>query len=158
MKFTVTQRKHSLWRRWNQKKPEMSGSCREGSCSSGRPVHQSLTAAVVFSLQMKCCGLLNGQSDWQQVPASCRCNATEPECPSTKIYSTVRAQLQRQLWAWCGCFQTAVGSSHFNMSWSRPAALLHQDRPVDGEKLGGGAGNRLRHRHPAGQHTHTHTH
>lgn len=42
------------------------------------------------------------------------------------------------------------------MSWSHPTALLRQDRAMDGEKLGGGAGNRLRHRHPAGQQTHTH--
>lgn len=43
------------------------------------------------------------------------------------------------------------------MSWSHPADLLRQDRAMDGEKPGGGARNRLRHRHPAGQQTNTHT-
>nr|XP_046234806.1 tetraspanin-8-like [Scatophagus argus] len=38
--------------------------------------------------ELKCCGLLNGPSDWQKIPDSCRCNATEPDCKSSAVYST----------------------------------------------------------------------
>ncbi|XP_069375654.1 tetraspanin-9 [Paralichthys olivaceus] len=37
--------------------------------------------------ELKCCGLVNGQSDWDTVPDSCRCNSTDPECKSAGIYS-----------------------------------------------------------------------
>jgi len=37
--------------------------------------------------ELKCCGLVNGPSDWDKVPDSCRCNATEPNCTSS-VYST----------------------------------------------------------------------
>ncbi|XP_035003651.1 tetraspanin-9 [Hippoglossus stenolepis] len=36
--------------------------------------------------QLKCCGLVNGPSDWTKVPDSCRCNRTEPDCKSDAIY------------------------------------------------------------------------
>ncbi|KAM8909416.1 tetraspanin-8-like [Spinachia spinachia] len=38
--------------------------------------------------ELKCCGLANGPSDWTVLPASCRCNATVPECPAGGVYST----------------------------------------------------------------------
>ncbi|XP_054481022.1 tetraspanin-8-like [Anoplopoma fimbria] len=38
--------------------------------------------------ELKCCGLVNGPSDWTKVPDSCRCNATETTCKSNAIYST----------------------------------------------------------------------
>lgn len=37
--------------------------------------------------ELKCCGLVNGASDWDKVPDSCRCNATETECKAG-VYST----------------------------------------------------------------------
>ncbi|XP_042258574.1 tetraspanin-8-like [Thunnus maccoyii] len=36
---------------------------------------------------LKCCGLVNGASDWDVVPNSCRCNATDTDCKSG-VYST----------------------------------------------------------------------
>lgn len=39
---------------------------------------------------MKCCGLVNGKSDWgATVPDSCRCEATEEDCEAG-IYAKVR--------------------------------------------------------------------
>ncbi|KAM3588011.1 uncharacterized protein V6R79_019154 [Siganus canaliculatus] len=38
--------------------------------------------------ELKCCGLLNGPSDWTAVPASCRCNSTVADCQSSSIYQT----------------------------------------------------------------------
>ncbi|KAM6962121.1 tetraspanin-8-like [Tautogolabrus adspersus] len=38
--------------------------------------------------ELKCCGLVNGPSDWNVVPASCRCNATETDCVPNSIYNT----------------------------------------------------------------------
>ncbi|KAM7367369.1 hypothetical protein PAMP_015274 [Pampus punctatissimus] len=38
--------------------------------------------------ELKCCGLVNGPSDWQKIPDSCRCNATDTECSSSRVYST----------------------------------------------------------------------
>ncbi|XP_042367431.1 tetraspanin-8-like [Plectropomus leopardus] len=38
--------------------------------------------------ELKCCGLVNGQSDWVKVPESCRCNATESSCNAGTYYST----------------------------------------------------------------------
>uniref|UniRef100_A0A3Q2PGT4 Tetraspanin n=1 Tax=Fundulus heteroclitus TaxID=8078 RepID=A0A3Q2PGT4_FUNHE len=41
-------------------------------------------------LQLKCCGLTKGPSDWTTPPDSCRCNSTAVDkCPS-KIYQEVR--------------------------------------------------------------------
>ncbi|CAG12382.1 unnamed protein product [Tetraodon nigroviridis] len=37
--------------------------------------------------ELKCCGL-KGPSDWTKIPDSCRCNTTEPDCPSSKIYQS----------------------------------------------------------------------
>ncbi|XP_041819571.1 tetraspanin-8-like [Chelmon rostratus] len=37
--------------------------------------------------ELKCCGLVNGPSDWEKLPDSCRCNGTEPECKSS-VYTT----------------------------------------------------------------------
>ncbi|KAM9705422.1 tetraspanin-8-like [Menidia menidia] len=37
-----------------------------------------------LQVQLKCCGLVNGKSDWDKIPDSCRCNATETvTCQST---------------------------------------------------------------------------
>ncbi|XP_040886462.1 tetraspanin-9 [Toxotes jaculatrix] len=36
--------------------------------------------------ELKCCGLLKGPADWEKVPDSCRCNATDPECKSAGTY------------------------------------------------------------------------
>uniref|UniRef100_A0A8C2XQP7 Tetraspanin n=1 Tax=Cyclopterus lumpus TaxID=8103 RepID=A0A8C2XQP7_CYCLU len=58
-----------------------------------KKVKQEVTRRLVriinqfFSFQLKCCGLVNGPSDWDKVPDSCRCNATEPNCTSS-VYST----------------------------------------------------------------------
>ncbi|XP_061617764.1 tetraspanin-8-like [Phyllopteryx taeniolatus] len=38
--------------------------------------------------ELKCCGLVNGPSDWDVVPDSCRCAPGEPECGATALYST----------------------------------------------------------------------
>uniref|UniRef100_A0A3Q1KES8 Uncharacterized protein n=1 Tax=Anabas testudineus TaxID=64144 RepID=A0A3Q1KES8_ANATE len=38
--------------------------------------------------QLKCCGLLNGPSDWNPVPSSCRCNGTASNCGTNGYYST----------------------------------------------------------------------
>ncbi|KAI4793147.1 hypothetical protein KUCAC02_032904, partial [Chaenocephalus aceratus] len=38
---------------------------------------------------MKCCGLVDGPSDWTKIPESCRCNATETDCTSNAIYKEV---------------------------------------------------------------------
>ncbi|XP_051247743.1 tetraspanin-8 [Dicentrarchus labrax] len=38
--------------------------------------------------ELKCCGLVNGPGDWTKVPDSCRCNATDTDCNSSKVYST----------------------------------------------------------------------
>ncbi|XP_077399789.1 tetraspanin-8-like [Vanacampus margaritifer] len=38
--------------------------------------------------ELKCCGLVNGASDWDTVPDSCRCTASEPECGPNQFYST----------------------------------------------------------------------
>ncbi|XP_068163166.1 tetraspanin-8-like [Antennarius striatus] len=38
--------------------------------------------------ELKCCGLLNGPSDWTRIPDSCRCNATDADCSSSRVYST----------------------------------------------------------------------
>ncbi|TNM91508.1 tetraspanin-9 [Takifugu flavidus] len=38
--------------------------------------------------ELKCCGLFKGPADWTKIPDSCRCNATEPDCSSSKLYST----------------------------------------------------------------------
>ncbi|XP_070709941.1 tetraspanin-8-like [Pempheris klunzingeri] len=38
--------------------------------------------------ELKCCGLVNGPSDWEKTPDSCRCNATETDCKSSAIYTT----------------------------------------------------------------------
>ncbi|XP_040008158.1 F-box only protein 15-like isoform X2 [Xiphias gladius] len=37
--------------------------------------------------ELKCCGLVNGPSDWETVPASCNCNATVSDCKSSAIYN-----------------------------------------------------------------------
>ncbi|XP_029283875.1 tetraspanin-8 [Cottoperca gobio] len=37
--------------------------------------------------ELKCCGLINGPSDWKVVPDSCRCNATDTNCKPTGYYS-----------------------------------------------------------------------
>ncbi|XP_022605191.1 tetraspanin-8 [Seriola dumerili] len=37
--------------------------------------------------ELKCCGLVNGPSDWTQIPESCRCNKTEPDCGSSALYN-----------------------------------------------------------------------
>uniref|UniRef100_A0A4W6EKZ4 Uncharacterized protein n=1 Tax=Lates calcarifer TaxID=8187 RepID=A0A4W6EKZ4_LATCA len=36
--------------------------------------------------ELKCCGLLNGPSDWEKIPDSCRCNSTIADCKSSAIY------------------------------------------------------------------------
>ncbi|XP_008313541.1 tetraspanin-9 isoform X1 [Cynoglossus semilaevis] len=36
--------------------------------------------------ELKCCGLINGPSDWEKIPDSCRCNGTTTECKSSAIY------------------------------------------------------------------------
>ncbi|KAJ4924544.1 hypothetical protein JOQ06_003499 [Pogonophryne albipinna] len=36
--------------------------------------------------ELKCCGLIDGPSDWTKTPESCRCNATETDCKSNAIY------------------------------------------------------------------------
>lgn len=39
--------------------------------------------------ELKCCGLINGPSDWSPVPSSCRCNGTDSSpCNSNGVYST----------------------------------------------------------------------
>ncbi|XP_054615708.1 tetraspanin-8-like [Dunckerocampus dactyliophorus] len=38
--------------------------------------------------ELKCCGLVNGVSDWDVTPASCRCTPTESDCDSTGVYNT----------------------------------------------------------------------
>ncbi|KAM8884424.1 tetraspanin-8-like [Synchiropus picturatus] len=38
--------------------------------------------------ELKCCGLINGPSDWTKVPESCRCNATDTECKPGTIFDT----------------------------------------------------------------------
>ncbi|XP_056280894.1 tetraspanin-8-like [Pseudoliparis swirei] len=38
--------------------------------------------------ELKCCGLVNGPSDWTKIPDSCRCNATETTCTSSAPYPT----------------------------------------------------------------------
>ncbi|XP_061920610.1 tetraspanin-8-like [Entelurus aequoreus] len=38
--------------------------------------------------ELKCCGLINGVSDWDTIPASCRCTPTESDCSATGVYST----------------------------------------------------------------------
>ncbi|CAN9508371.1 unnamed protein product [Ophioblennius macclurei] len=40
--------------------------------------------------ELKCCGLVNGPSDWTAVPDSCRCNATDTAegCANNRVYST----------------------------------------------------------------------
>ncbi|KAM9334443.1 tetraspanin-8-like [Symphorus nematophorus] len=44
---------------------------------------------VKLQKEIKCCGVVNGPKDWgTAAPESCRCNATEPECGTDKIYST----------------------------------------------------------------------
>ncbi|XP_071358337.1 tetraspanin-9 [Trachinotus anak] len=37
--------------------------------------------------ELKCCGLVNGPSDWQAIPDSCRCNKTVSDCQSSAIYN-----------------------------------------------------------------------
>uniref|UniRef100_A0A3B4XMG9 Tetraspanin n=1 Tax=Seriola lalandi dorsalis TaxID=1841481 RepID=A0A3B4XMG9_SERLL len=41
---------------------------------------------AVGEKKLKCCGLVNGPSDWTQIPESCRCNKTEPDCGSSALY------------------------------------------------------------------------
>lgn len=108
---------------------------------------------------MKCCGLVNGKSDWgSKVPESCQCEATEQDCVAG-VYSTVRRE------------DALVSGNAFNYDIiivssimltsrlrCRPAALLGPHRRLHEGKPGGGAGNCLRHRRPAGQHTYTRTH
>nr|XP_020513453.2 tetraspanin-8 [Labrus bergylta] len=36
--------------------------------------------------ELKCCGLVNGPSDWNTVPDSCRCNATQTDCTPGSIH------------------------------------------------------------------------
>ncbi|XP_063316861.1 tetraspanin-8-like [Pelmatolapia mariae] len=60
----------------------------------------SQTQSVINDLEnlqkdLKCCGLVNGKSDWSSVPDSCRCNYTigatptpGAECGSDRYYST----------------------------------------------------------------------
>lgn len=50
----------------------------------------SLSQRDIFSFQLKCCGLVNGKSDWENIPDSCRCNATETFKCESKYYETVR--------------------------------------------------------------------
>ncbi|XP_075967848.1 tetraspanin-8-like [Anarhichas minor] len=38
--------------------------------------------------ELKCCGLVKGPADWDTVPDSCRCNATETDCKPADIYQT----------------------------------------------------------------------
>ncbi|XP_068611418.1 tetraspanin-8-like [Brachionichthys hirsutus] len=38
--------------------------------------------------ELKCCGLLGGPQDWTKIPESCRCNATDTACTSSRVYST----------------------------------------------------------------------
>nr|XP_057923477.1 tetraspanin-8-like [Doryrhamphus excisus] len=38
--------------------------------------------------ELKCCGLVNGASDWDVVPASCRCATPGPDCDASGVYST----------------------------------------------------------------------
>ncbi|KAE8281190.1 Tetraspanin-8 [Larimichthys crocea] len=38
--------------------------------------------------ELKCCGLINGPGDWEKIPDSCRCNATDTDCNNSKVYST----------------------------------------------------------------------
>ncbi|XP_070785301.1 tetraspanin-8-like [Enoplosus armatus] len=38
--------------------------------------------------ELKCCGLVNGPSDWEKVPDSCRCNTTVSDCKSSAVYTT----------------------------------------------------------------------
>ncbi|TKS90461.1 Tetraspanin-8 [Collichthys lucidus] len=38
--------------------------------------------------ELKCCGLVNGPGDWEKIPDSCRCNATDTDCNNSKVYST----------------------------------------------------------------------
>ncbi|KAM9845920.1 tetraspanin-9 [Aulostomus maculatus] len=42
----------------------------------------------VLQEELKCCGLVNGPTDWNPLPASCRCEATDPDCPSSGHYNT----------------------------------------------------------------------
>ncbi|XP_044042752.1 tetraspanin-8-like isoform X2 [Siniperca chuatsi] len=39
--------------------------------------------------ELKCCGLVNGPSDWEKPPDSCRCNSTVSDCKSSAIYNTI---------------------------------------------------------------------
>lgn len=44
---------------------------------------------------MKCCGLVKGKEDWgSQVPKSCQCEASDPDCKEG-YYSTVRPESLR---------------------------------------------------------------
>ncbi|XP_072234020.1 tetraspanin-9 [Leuresthes tenuis] len=44
--------------------------------------------------QLKCCGLANGPSDWDKIPDSCRCNATETvKCESTYNQTPCSSQI-----------------------------------------------------------------
>ncbi|XP_061663497.1 tetraspanin-8-like [Syngnathoides biaculeatus] len=38
--------------------------------------------------ELKCCGLVNGASDWDVVPDSCRCGPGEPDCGDANLYTT----------------------------------------------------------------------
>lgn len=114
------------------------------------------------SFQLKCCGLVNGPSDWKPVPDSCRCNATDTDCNGNGVYSTVSSrsslkmsvghQLKHKT-TWCTVWLWVM------TSLSPPAALLHPNHQSDGATHGGRDWNCICNRHPAGQHTHkTHTH
>ncbi|KAF3859700.1 hypothetical protein F7725_022099 [Dissostichus mawsoni] len=46
-----------------------------------------LAAGILGAL--KCCGVVNGPSDWTKIPESCRCNATETDCKSNAIYQEI---------------------------------------------------------------------
>ncbi|XP_051911084.1 tetraspanin-8-like [Hippocampus zosterae] len=37
--------------------------------------------------ELGCCGLVNGASDWDVIPDSCRCSASDPQCGPDKVYA-----------------------------------------------------------------------
>lgn len=73
---------------------------------------------VVFSFQLKCCGLLNGPSDWEKIPDSCRCNSTIADCKSSAIYQEVRPEHE------CNWIMTRVQKFWFNPSSQKRSSGL----------------------------------
>lgn len=85
---SVKQDLENLQREVNPQRPPLDGRTYAPSGSAPLPPAADSPPSPP-SLQLKCCGL-KGPADWNPVPESCRCQATEKGCSASGFYSAVR--------------------------------------------------------------------